>query len=126
MLEFLAVVRVFAVIVFIGMLVQSTGLSLAATRGCDGCGASATRATAPEAQGQGSDGCDADEQGGDCSPECERCLCCAHHRVVALPRLTDSRPAVSQALAPIAAPVPDLSSDPGEILHVPKRSDSVS
>ena len=123
MLEFLTVVRVFAVIVFIGMLVQSTGLSLAATRGCDGCGASATTS---EAQGQGSDGCDSDEQGGDCSPECERCLCCAHHRVVALPRLADSRPAVSQALLPITAPAPDLSSDPGEILDVPKRSDSVS
>ncbi len=124
MLEFLAVVRVFAIVVFIGMLVQSTGLSLAATRGCDGCGASATTGTTPEAQG--SDGCGADEQAGDCSPDCERCLCCAHHRVVALPRLTDSRPAVSQALAPITASVPDLTSDPGEILHVPKRSDSVS
>jgi hypothetical protein len=116
--------RVFAVVVFIGMLVQSTGLSLAASRGCDGCGASSTSDPAPE--GQRDDGCDADEQGGDCSPECERCLCCAHHRVVALPRLSDSRPAVSQALPPITAPAPDLSSDPGEILHVPKRSDSVS
>lgn len=119
-------VRVFAVAVFIGMLVQSTGLSLAATRGCDGCGASATSGTVAEGQGQANDGCDGDEQAGDCSPECERCLCCAHHRVVALPRLADSRPAVSQALAPMAAPVPDLSSDPGEILHVPKRSGSVS
>jgi hypothetical protein len=120
------VVRGFTIVVFIAMLVQSTGLSLAATRGCDGCGASATSdATAP-GQGQGNDGCDAEEQAGDCSPECERCLCCAHHRVVALPRVTDSRPTVSQALASIAARVPNLSSDPGEILHVPKRSDSVS
>ena len=126
MLQFLTVVRVFAVAVFIGMLVQSTGLSLAATRGCDGCGASATSGTVPGRQGQGNDGCDADEQAGDCSPECERCLCCAHHRVVALPRVADSRPAVSQALALIAATIPDQSSDPGEILHVPKRSDSVS
>jgi hypothetical protein len=120
------VVRVFTVIVVIGMLVQSTGLALAAPSGCDGCGASASSSTAPVGQPQPGDGCDADEQAGDCSPECERCLCCAHHRVVALPRIFDSRAAVSQAFAPIAAAIPELSSDPGEILHVPKRSGSVS
>src|SRR5688572_27633650 len=62
-LESLTVVRVFTVVVFIGMLVQATGLSLAATAGCDGCGASAMGGTA--VGGQGSDGCDGDEQAGD-------------------------------------------------------------
>ena len=121
-------VRVFTIIVVIGMLVQATGLSLAATAACDGCGSTATRDATAEGhdQSRDNDGCDADEQGGDCSPECERCLCCAHHRVVALPRTVDVRPAVSQALAAITAAAPDLSSDPGEILHVPKRSASVS
>lgn len=118
------VVRVFTIVVVIGMLVQATGLALAATGGCDGCGASAPRGTAD--RGHDNDGCDADEQAGDCSPECERCLCCAHHRVVALPRTVDDRLPVSQAYAAITAPAPDLTSDPGEILHVPKRSDSVS
>jgi hypothetical protein len=120
-LKFLTVARVFAIVVFIGMLVQSTGLSLAAIgSGCEGCCAGA------KADGQGSDGCETNADTGDCSPGCERCLCCTHHRVVALPRAVDARPAVSQALAPITASAPDLSSDPGEILHVPKRSDSVS
>ena len=111
--------RVLVAAAFISVVVQATGLSLAAVRDCGGCGASANASAA-------SDGCEGDEESGDCAPDCERCLCCAHHRVAALPRLLESRPAVSQALPPITAPAPDLSSDPGEILDVPKRSDSVS
>jgi hypothetical protein len=118
-LEFLTVVRVFAAVVFIGTLVQATGLSVAAVRDCGGCGVGANTSGT-------SDGCQGEEESGDCAPDCERCLCCAHHRVVALPPLLDSRLAVSQALPPITAPAPDLSSDPGEILDVPKRSDSAS
>lgn len=111
--------RVLVAVAFLSVVVQATGLSLAAVRGCGGCGAGASSSVA-------SDGCQGDEESGDCAPDCERCLCCAHHRVVALPPLLDSRLAVSQALAPITAQAPDLSSDPGEILDVPKRSDSAS
>jgi hypothetical protein len=42
--------------------------------------------------------------------------------VVALPRALDSRPVESQALAPIPASEPAASSDPNEIMHVPKRA----
>lgn len=111
--------RVLVAVAFLSVVVQATGLSLAAVRDCGGCGASASSSVA-------GDGCQGDEESGDCAPDCERCLCCAHHRVVALPPLPDSRPVVSQAFALLAAPAPDLSSDPGEILDVPKRSDSVS
>jgi hypothetical protein len=114
------VARLFAALVFISTLVQSTGLSLAATGGCGDCCAGAAAGT------QAGDGCESDSGWGDCSPTCERCLCCTHHRVVALTRTADSRPIVSQALTPISASAPDLSSDPGEIMHVPKRTDSVS
>jgi hypothetical protein len=113
--------RVLVAVAFLSVLVQATGLSLAAMRDCGGCGASAGASPAVA-----SDGCQDDDGSGDCAPDCERCLCCAHHRVVALPPLPYSCLAVSQALPPITAPAPDLSSDPGEILDVPKRSDSAS
>jgi hypothetical protein len=111
------VFRALVAIAFLSIVVQATGLSLAAVRACEGCGPGAASASAATG-----DGCEGDEETGDCAPDCERCLCCAHHRVVALPRALDSRPVESQALAPTPASEPAASSDPNEIMHVPKRA----
>ena len=113
--------RLLVAVAFISVMVQATGLSLAAVRGCGGCSGATGGASASAA----SDGCQGDEESGDCSPDCERCLCCTHHRVATLPPLPDSRPADGHAFAPIPASTPAASSQPHEIMHVPKRAASV-
>jgi hypothetical protein len=94
------VVRIFAVILFLQLLAQATGVVFAVDElACE------------EPAGEGSD---------DCDPGCEDCLCCPHHRVLT-PRL-QSQPTllVARNLVFSGAAVFLSEPEPRDIMHVPK------
>jgi len=96
------VFRVLSVLVLMRLLAQSVGLDHALGEPCD----------TP---------CEESEEGGEgCTPSCTDCVCCAHRPILTLPSMaapTLVTPARGDFL-PVTLPAE--SSDPREIMHVPR------
>lgn len=97
--------RLLAAIVLIRLLAQSVGVGLALADTCV-------------------EPCE-DESGGDeggCEPECQDCLCCAHHRVVTLPPPLTLVPALAGSTVELPVEVFLGVFRVDEIMKVPKAS----
>lgn len=104
MLTFPSVSRLLAALLLARLLVQSAGIDLLVAW-----------SDAP---------CD-ESSAGDCSPDCDDCLCCPHQRVLTVQRTSEAPVQKAKRSDFPAAPSPVVDPRAQEIFHIPKGSFSV-
>jgi hypothetical protein len=65
--------------------------------------------------------CQEERNGGDCAPNCQDCLCCPHKQAVVLPGALPPSEVIARDLKFVAPSLIFSTTDPDEILDVPKR-----